>query len=52
MVGETIQFEKAAEGASDGKREQSTIIFPYLDLDAAIEHLLSPRLGALRERRF
>jgi hypothetical protein len=35
MMGETVQFEKAAEG--DAKREQSTILFPYLDLDAAVE---------------
>lgn len=36
MSGETVNFEKADEvGASS--REQSTIAFPYLDLDAAIE---------------
>jgi hypothetical protein len=36
MAGETIKFEKTAEG-DDAKREQSTIVFPYLDLDSAIE---------------
>ena len=37
MTGETIQFDKATEGANEGKREQSTIAFPYLDLDSAAE---------------
>ena len=37
MAGETVKFEKAVEGAEDGKREQSTIAFPYLDLDGAVE---------------
>lgn len=42
MAGETASFEQAAaakaEKADDGdKREQSTIAFPYHDLDAAIE---------------
>lgn len=36
MTGETVKFEKAAEDG-DAKREQSTIVFPYLDLDAAVE---------------
>lgn len=35
MAGETVKFEKADEGG--GAREQSTIAFPYLDLDAAVE---------------
>lgn len=35
MAGETVQFEKSREGASD-KREQSTILFPYGDLDDAV----------------
>jgi len=37
MAGETIKFEKPIEGGDDVKREQSTIAFPYLDLDSAIE---------------
>jgi hypothetical protein len=37
MTGETVKFERAADSADDGKREQSTIVFPYLDLDAAVE---------------
>ncbi|WP_309086420.1 hypothetical protein [Chelativorans sp.] len=37
MSGETIQFERADEGSADGRREQSTIAFPYLDLEAAID---------------
>lgn len=37
MEGETVKFEKADEGSSESKREQSTILFPYLDLDAGIE---------------
>jgi hypothetical protein len=35
MTGETIQFEKAA--SEESKREQSTIAFPYLDLEAGVE---------------
>jgi hypothetical protein len=35
MVGETVQFDKAAEGAA--KREQSSILFPYLDLDVGVD---------------
>lgn len=38
MAGETVQFEKAAEQAKDAdKRQMSTIAFPYLDLDTAVE---------------
>lgn len=39
MVGETVNFEMVADKAKgDGaKRQQSTILFPYLDLDAAVE---------------
>jgi hypothetical protein len=37
MAGETVKFEKPVEGGDDAKREQSTIAFPYLDLDSAIE---------------
>lgn len=38
MSGETVQFEKAAEQTKDAdKRQISTIAFPYLDLDAAVE---------------
>lgn len=37
MSGETIRFEKAADQADDGKREHSTITFPYSDLEAAVE---------------
>ncbi len=37
MVGETASFEEAAATKTAEKREQSTIAFPYLDLDAAIE---------------
>lgn len=38
MVGETVNFEMAADKKADGsKRQQSTILFPYLDLDAAVE---------------
>lgn len=37
MVGETIPIEQAATAGADKPREQSTISFPYLDLDAAIE---------------
>jgi hypothetical protein len=37
MTGETVKFEKPVEGGDDAKREQSTIAFPYLDLDSAIE---------------
>lgn len=37
MEGETIKFEQTPEDSSDAKREQSTIGFPYLDLDAGVE---------------
>lgn len=37
MKGETIKFEKPPEGGDEAKREQSTIAFPYLDLESAIE---------------
>lgn len=37
MTGETVKFEIPAEGGDDAKREQSTIAFPYLDLDSAVE---------------
>jgi hypothetical protein len=40
MAGERVQFDKAAAAQTGGepvKRQQSTIAFPYLDLDAAIE---------------
>jgi hypothetical protein len=35
MAGETVKFEKTDDNS--GQREQSTIAFPYLDLDAAVE---------------
>lgn len=37
MSGEKVDFERPDAEPSDGKREQSTITFPYLDLDAAAE---------------
>ncbi|AMG73254.1 hypothetical protein [Sphingopyxis granuli] len=38
MTGETVQFEQAAASSDEAtKREQSTIGFPYHDLDAASE---------------
>lgn len=37
MEGETASFEEAATVKAAEKREQSTIAFPYLDLDSAIE---------------
>lgn len=37
MAGETVNFERPSDEAGDSRREQSTIGFPYLDLDAAIE---------------
>lgn len=37
MEGETASFEGSAATKASEKREQSTIAFPYLDLDAAIE---------------
>lgn len=37
MEGETASFEEAAATKAADKREQSTIAFPYLDLDSAIE---------------
>ena len=37
MAGETVNFERAGGDVGDARREQSTIGFPYLDLDAAIE---------------
>jgi hypothetical protein len=35
MSGETVNFEKAV--GDEKKREQSSILFPYLDLDAAVD---------------
>jgi len=35
MAGETVQFAKNDD--ADNKREQSSIVFPYLDLNAAIK---------------
>lgn len=35
MSGETVSFEQAAAAQEGDKREQSTIAFPYHDLDAA-----------------
>lgn len=37
MTGETVQFEQAAKPNDADKREQSSIAFPYHDLDAATE---------------
>jgi hypothetical protein len=38
MSGETVQFERAAAQTKDAdKRQMSTIAFPYLDLDTAVE---------------
>lgn len=37
MSGETVQFEKAQEADASASREQSSIAFPYLDLDSAVE---------------
>ena len=37
MTGETVQFEQAAKPSDADKREQSSIAFPYHDLDAATE---------------
>lgn len=37
MEGEALRFERSADGDGEGKREQSTILFPYLDLNTAIE---------------
>jgi hypothetical protein len=37
MTGETVQFEQAAKPTDADKREQSSIAFPYHDLDAATE---------------
>jgi len=37
MEGEAASFEEAAATKAAEKREKSTIAFPYLDLDAAIE---------------
>lgn len=37
MSGETVSFEQAAASPDGDKREQSTIAFPYHDLDAASE---------------
>ena len=38
MAGETVQFDQAATQPGDGdKRQMSTIGFPYLDLDTAVE---------------
>jgi hypothetical protein len=47
MSGETLQFERADEVGTDGKREQSTISFPYADLETAIDvaHAVYGRSG-------
>lgn len=37
MNDETIGSDKHSSGTNDSRREQSTISFPYLDLDAAID---------------
>ena len=37
MTGEAREFERAADDAVSAKREQSTISFPYLDLDTAVD---------------
>lgn len=37
MAGETVSFEQATTSPEGDKREQSTIAFPYHDLDAASE---------------
>ena len=37
MSDTTVKFEQAQEASDDRKREQSTIAFPYHDLDTAIE---------------
>ena len=37
MTGETVKFKKADDDAGDGGRIQSSISFPYLDLDSAVE---------------
>jgi hypothetical protein len=37
MASEIVSEEKNVTDAPDSKREQSTIVFPYLDLDAAVE---------------
>jgi hypothetical protein len=37
MSGETVKFKKADDDAGDGGRIQSSISFPYLDLDQAVE---------------
>ncbi|WP_340117373.1 hypothetical protein [Pelagibius sp. 7325] len=37
MTEEQTKSETSANEASDNRREQSTIAFPYLDLDAAVE---------------
>jgi len=37
MSGEKVKFEKAAPQGDAAKRQQSTISFPYLDLDTAVE---------------
>ncbi|WP_379063420.1 hypothetical protein ACHMW4_20525 [Mesorhizobium sp. UC22_110] len=36
-MSEAAQFEKSTESADASKREQSSIAFPYLDLDAGVE---------------
>jgi hypothetical protein len=37
MTDATVKFEQARPAAEDAKREQSTIAFPYHDLDTSIE---------------
>jgi hypothetical protein len=47
MTGETVQFERASEDGADVRRELSTIAFPYLDLETAIDvaHAIYNRSG-------
>jgi len=37
MANELVQYEQMIDATAESKREQSTIAFPYLDLDAAVE---------------
>lgn len=37
MSNELVQYERHSEGSLEARREQSTIAFPYLDLEAAVE---------------
>jgi hypothetical protein len=47
MTGETVRFETDAEDRLDAKRQQSSILFPYLDLDAgmAVAHHIYDAVG-------